>query len=113
MTSRWYHIISLAGMSMLLAACPAERFRHEKYDCNSSSFDLQSIVVNDAEVGAEVTVIGYSGERVAMITSITDQSIELDTNTQPIKIDRETGKIRVYRGKRFTILACKVTVFTM
>ncbi len=113
MTSRWHQIISLGGIGMLLAACPAERFRHEKYDCNSSSFDLQSIVVNDAEVGAEATVIGYSSERVAMITSIDDQSIELDTNTQLIIINRETGKIQVYRGKRFTILACKVTVFTM
>ena len=39
-----------------LAACPAERFRHEKYVCKSVSFDLDSIIVNDTDIGGEVKI---------------------------------------------------------
>jgi hypothetical protein len=55
-----------------LAACPAERFRHEKYLCKSVSFDLESIIVNDTNIGGEVKIIGYGSEKTATIKAISD-----------------------------------------
>ena len=53
-----------------LAACPAERFRHEKYVCKSVSFDLDSIIVNDTDIGGEVKIIGYGKDQCLSPASI-------------------------------------------
>ena len=48
------------AMAFGLAACPAERFRHEKYVCKSVSFDLDSIIVNDTDIGGEVKLLAMA-----------------------------------------------------
>ena len=57
-----------------LAACPAERFRHEKYVCKSVSFDLESIIVNDTNIGGEVKIIGYGNDTTGIIKDVSDDS---------------------------------------
>ena len=57
-----YHIGKTAiwfAIAFGLAACPAERFRHEKYVCKSVSFDLESIIVND-------TILAVKSKSLAM-----------------------------------------------
>ena len=96
-----------------LAACPAERFRHEKYVCRSVSFDLKSIIVNDTDIGGEVKIIGYSNDRTAMIKTISDDHIEIEANRMTLELDRNDGSVRIIRGNRYARLVCKRTIFTM
>jgi hypothetical protein len=96
-----------------LAACPAERFRHEKYVCKSVSFDLESIIVNDTDIGGEVKIIGYGNDRIAIIKAINDDHIEIEANRMRLKLDRNDGTVEIIRGSRYARLACKRSIFTM
>ena len=96
-----------------LAACPAERFRHEKYVCKSVSFDLESILVNDTDIGGEVKIIGYGNDRTAIIKAIDDDHIEIEANRMRLKLDRNDGTVEIIRGSRYARLACKRSIFTM
>jgi len=96
-----------------LTACPAERFRHEKYVCKSVSFDLESIIVNDTDIGGEVKIIGYGNDRTAIIKAINDDHIEIEANRMRLKLDRNDGTVEIIRGSRYARLACKRSIFTM
>ena len=96
-----------------LAACPAERFRHEKYVCKSVSFDLESIIVNDTDIGGEVKIIGYGNDRTAIIKAINDDHIEIEANRMRLTLDRNDGTVEIIRGSRYARLACKRSIFTM
>ena len=96
-----------------LAACPAERFRHEKYLCKSVSFDLESIIVNDTNIGGEVKIIGYGNDKIAIIKAISDDHIEIEASRMRLKLDRNDGSVRIARGNRYARLACKRSIFTM
>ena len=96
-----------------LAACPAERFRHEKYVCQSVSFDLESIIVNDTDIGGEVKIIGYGKDRTAIIKAINDDHIEIEASRMTLKLDRDDGSVRIVRGNRYAHLACKRSIFTI
>ena len=96
-----------------LAACPAERFRHEKYVCKSVSFDLESIIVNDTDIGGEVKIIGYGNDRIAIIKAINDDHIEIEANRMRLELDRNDGTVEIIRGSRYARLACKRSIFTM
>ena len=96
-----------------LAACPAERFRHEKYVCKSVSFDLESIIVNDTDIGGEVKIIGYGNDRTAIIKAISDDRIKIEANRIALELDRNDGSVRIIRGNRYARLACKRSIFTM
>jgi len=96
-----------------LAACPAERFRHEKYLCKSVSFDLESIIVNDTNIGGEVKIIGYGSEKTATIKAISDDHIEVEASRRNLELDRNDGSVKISRGTRFARLACERSIFTM
>ena len=96
-----------------LAACPAERFRHEKYVCKSVSFDLDSIIVNDTDIGDEVKIIGYGNDSTAIIKAINNNHIEIEDSRMALKLDRKDGSVRIIRGNRYAHLACKRSIFTM
>ena len=96
-----------------LAACPAERFRHEKYLCKSVSFDLESIIVNDTNIGGEVKIIGYGSEKTATIKAISDDHIEIEASRMNLELDRNDGSVKISRGTRFARLACERSIFTM
>ena len=103
----WYAI------AFALAACPTERFRHEKYVCKSVSFDLESIIVNDTDIGGEVKIIGYGNDRTAIIKAINDDHIEIEASRMRLKLDRNDGTVEIIRGTRYARLACKRSIFTM
>ena len=106
-TAIWFAVVCS------LAACPAERFRHEKYVCKSVSFDLESIIVNDTDIGGEVKIIGYGNDRVAIIKAINDDHIEIEASRMRLKLDRNNGTVEIIRGNRYARLVCKRSIFTM
>ncbi|MDA7560685.1 hypothetical protein N8860_02910 [Alphaproteobacteria bacterium] len=106
-TAIWFAIV------FGLAACPAERFRHEKYVCKSVSFDLESIIVNDTDIGGEVKIIGYHNDRIAIIKAISEDHIEIEASRMMLELDRNDGSVKISRGTRFARLACERSIFTM
>jgi hypothetical protein len=106
-TAIWFAIV------FGLAACPAERFRHEKYVCKSVSFDLESIIVNDTDIGGEVKIIGYHIDRIAIIKAISEDHIEIEASRMMLELDRNDGSVKISRGTRFARLACERSIFTM
>ena len=96
-----------------LIACPTERFRHEKYECNSGAFGISEIIFNDTSVGDMAKIIGYGTEKNVEILSSSKSAITTQMEDISIKIDRNTGLVRVKRGKHNAVLACSRSVFTM
>ncbi len=103
----------LLASAFALAACPAERFRHEKYVCNSVSFNIESIIVNETNIGGEVRIIGYSSEKTAVIKAISDDHVKIETSHIKLELDRNDGSVKISRGTRFAHLACERSIFTM
>ena len=113
MHQRLIHLMLLATCVVGLTACPTERFRHEKYECNSSAFGIAEIILNDTGVGDMAKIIGYGHEKPVMILSSSKSSITTKMDDIQIKIERDTGTVRVKRGNRYAVLTCSKSVFTM
>lgn len=96
-----------------LTACPTERFRHEKYQCNSGSFGIAAIILNDTGVGDDATIIGYGNEKTAEITASSASSVALKLDGGKLTIDRDSGEVTLKRGKRYIVMSCTKSVFTM
>ena len=113
MNRRLTHFILLATCCAALTACPTERFRHEKYECNSGAFGISEIILNDTNVGDMAKIIGYGHKKEVKILSSSKSSITTKIDDIHIEIERDTGTVRVKRGNRYTVLACSKSVFTM
>ena len=96
-------LLLLSGLS--LSACPTERFRHETYKCNSSSFDIAEIILNNTGVGDDATIVGYGGEKKVEILSSSRTAIGMTSGNVKIMIARETGNVTVKRGNRYALLS--------
>ncbi len=99
--------------SFVLTACPTERFRHEKYKCDNSSFGITEIIVNDTGVGDMAKIVSHGREQEVKILSSSKSSITTKMNDTTIEVERDTGTVRVKRGNRYAVLACSKSVFTM
>ena len=96
-----------------LTACPTERFRHEKYECNGGTYGISEIILNDTDVGDTLRIIAYGYEKELKILSSSKSSIITKMDDTRIEIERDTGTVRVKRGNRYVVLACSKSVFTM
>ena len=104
-------LLTICGVGLM--ACPTERFRHEKYECNSSAFGIAEIILNDTGVGDMAKIISYGHEKEVKILSSSKSSITTKMDDTRIEIERDTGTVRVKRGNRYAVLACSKSVFTM
>tara|TARA_B100000989_G_scaffold295394_1_gene276401 strand:+ start:358 stop:702 length:345 start_codon:yes stop_codon:yes gene_type:complete len=107
------HFLFLLLCGIGLTACPTERFRHEKYECNSGAFGIAEIIVNDTGVGDMAKIIGFGHEQEVKILSSSKSVITTRMDGTSIKIDRDTGTVKVKRGKHYAVLTCFKSVFTM
>ena len=112
-SSRFFKLSTVSLISLGLTACPAERFRHEKYLCHSPSLNLVEITVNKTAVGDAVTVTTSSGNAQGMITEANDNELQIDFAGQPIHINRQDAVITIFKNKRYARIKSKKTVFTM
>ena len=112
----WSRFVKLSAISLItagLTACPAERFRHEKYLCDRPSLNLTAITVNKTAVGDVVTVKTSKGDAQGTITEATENELQIDFAGQPIHISRQDAVITIFVNKRYAKIRCKKTVFTM
>ena len=111
--SRFVKLSAISLITLGLTACPAERFRHEKYLCHSQSLNLAEITVNKTAVGDTVTVTTSKGNALGTITEASKNALQIDFAGQLIHINRQDAAIRIYKNKRYAKIKCKKTVFTM
>ena len=110
---RQAHLLLLFICGFGLTACPTERFRHEKYECNSGAFGISEIIFNETGVGDMAKIIGHGTEKNVEILSSSKSVITTKMKDISIKIYRDTGTVRVNRGKHYAVLTCSKSVFTM
>ena len=113
MQRRLAQLLLLTACCAGLTACPTERFRHEKYKCNSGAFNIAEIIINDTSVGDMISIIGYDREKKVTILSSSKSIITTEMDDNNININRDTGTVRVKRGNHYAVLACAKSVFTM
>ena len=111
--SRFVKLSTISLISLGLTACPAERFRHEKYLCHNHSMNLAEIIVNKTTVGDTVTVTTSRGDAPGTITEASEKELHIDFAGQPIHIDRLNAVITIFKNKRYAKIKCKKTIFTM
>ncbi|MGC6496479.1 MAG: hypothetical protein ACON4I_01060 [Candidatus Puniceispirillaceae bacterium] len=106
--------LALLTIGVGLAACDdLTRFEQERYECNLNRQGLLEIDMRSTKTGDEVTVT-FSDETVAaVIMESSDSTFTLAKDNLIMRIDRESGTIRMTRGTRFVNIACTRTVFRM
>jgi len=97
-----------------LAACDdLTRFEQERYECSLNSQGLAEVDMRSTSAGDQVTVT-FSDETItAVIMESSDSKFTLAKDNLIMRIDRESGTIRMTRGTRYINIACTRTVFRM
>ena len=106
--------LALLAVGVGLAACDdLTRFEQERYECNLNRQGLLEVDMRSTRTGDEVTVT-FSDETVAAVIMESNDSIfTLAKENLIMRIDRETGTIRMTRGTRYVNIGCTRTVFRM
>ena len=107
-------IALLVAASTLGAACDdLTRFKQERYECNSNRHGLAEIDFRSMEVGDEIGVGFADGTRNMLITESTDRNFTLTADELILRIDRNTGTVRLTRGSRYLNISCAKSEFRM
>ena len=109
----WMQRTTLILLITSLSACFPERFRHEKYDCSSSSGTIKAIVLSKAEVGNHAKIIDMTGEQAASVEKINSQEAILHFADRQIKVNRESGAITLIYGSKYKRMICEKSLFKM
>ena len=106
--------LTLLALGCGLAACDdLTRFKQERYECNLNMQGLVEVDMRSTSTGDQVTVT-FSDETVAaVILESSDSTFTLAKDNLIMRIDRESGTIRMTRGTRYINIACTRTVFRM
>lgn len=107
-------IVGFTALSIGLSGClNFERFRHEKYVCNSFNLDIAEIIIRRAKAGKIVLISGFERDREGLIVNISETDAVVEVDGLKLMIDREAGSVSAIRGKRYYKLSCKQTIFTI
>ncbi len=107
-------VVGFIILAMGLSGClNFERFRHEKYVCNSYDLDIEEIIIRRAKAGKTVVIDGFKRDREGLIAGISETDAVIEVDGLKIMIDREEGAVSALRGKRYYKLSCKQTIFTI
>ena len=106
--------LALLAVGVGLAACDdLTRFEQERYECSLNRQGLVEVDMRSTSTGDQVTVT-FSDETVAaVILESSDSTFTLAKDNLIMRIDRESGTIRMTRGTRYINIACTRTVFRM
>ena len=106
--------LALLALGCGLAACDdLTRFEQERYECNLNMQGLVEVDMRSTSTGDQVTVT-FSDETIAaVIMESNDSTFTLVKDNLIMRIDRESGTIRMTRGTRYVNIACTRTVFRM
>ena len=106
--------LAVLALGVGLTACDdLTRFEQERYECNLNRQGLIEVDMRSTSIGDEV-IVTFSDETVAaIIMESSDSDFTLAKDNLIMRIDRESGTIRMTRGTRYVNIACTRTVFRM
>lgn len=106
--------LALLVVGFGLAACDdLLRFEQERYECSLNMQGLVEVDMRSTSTGDKVTVTFSDKTVAAVILESSDSAFTLAKDNLIMRIDRETGTIRMTRGTRYINIACTRTVFRM
>lgn len=107
-------LLPVAAAACLLAGCDGlTRFEQERYECGYNPDGLVEIDFRDFKTGTETTVI-FTDKTVKMpIIESSDERITLAAPGLIVRVDRESGTIRLTRGTRYRNVKCTKSKFRM
>ena len=106
--------VGFTALAIGLSGClDFERFRHEKYVCNSYKLDIVEIIIRRAKPGKTVMILGFKRDRKGLIAGISETDAVIKVDGLKLMIDREAGSVSALSGKRYYKLSCKQTIFTI
>ena len=104
----------LVAASFPLAGCDEmTRFKQERYECGNNPNGLVEIDFRDFKKGANVTVTFTDGSMTMPIIESSDERFTLVGQGLILRVDRESGAIRLTRGTRYLNVKCKKSKFRM
>ncbi|MDA7599575.1 hypothetical protein N8835_06060 [Alphaproteobacteria bacterium] len=107
-------ILGLGLSVMLLSSCDEmTRFQQESYACGYNPTGIYEIVLRSTKVGDDAVVTTNKGEEAMEIIFADDSSFILEIDGTILRINRDTGGIKVTRGTRYRNLTCEKAVFKM
>ena len=106
--------VMLFAAGCLLAGCDdLTRFEQERYECGYNPDGLVEIDFREFKKGAETAVV-FDDETVTMsIIESSDARFTLAGPRLIIRVDRESGTIRLTRGSRYRNVKCTKSKFRM
>ena len=112
--SAFRQLLPVVATGCLLAGCDGlTRFEQERYECGSNPDGLVEIDLRDFKKGAKTSVF-FTDETVEMpIIEISDERMTLAGPGLMVRVNRETGIIRLTRGTRYRNVKCKKSKFRM
>ena len=106
--------LALLVVGFGLAACDdLLRFEQERYECSLNMQGLVEVDMRSTSTGDQVTLTFSDKTVAAVILESSDSAFTLAKDNLIMRIDRETGTIRMTRGTRYINIACTRTVFRM
>lgn len=105
---------ALATVGLLVSGCDdLTRFKQERYECNGNRHGLVEIDFRSMEVGDEIAVGFSDGTKTMLITESTDRNFTLTKDNLILRIDRQSGTVRLTRGSRYLNISCAKSEFRM
>ena len=104
----------LVAAGCLFAGCDdLTRFNQERYECGYNPDGLVEIDLREFKEGSQATVT-FTDEAVTMpIVESNDDRFTLTSPGLIVRIDRESGTIRLTRGSRYRNVKCTKSKFRM
>lgn len=100
--------------TLILAGCyDLTRFKQERYECGQNANGLVEIDLRDFDKGSEATVTFTDETRTMKIVESTDDRFTLTDESLIIRVDRDTGTVRLTRGSRYRNVKCTKSEFHM
>lgn len=108
------YLAAILVAGSILAGCDDfSRFKQERYECNQNRHGLVEMDFRSTKIGDEVATIFTSGTVMATIAESTDTTFTLIKDKIIIRIDRESGAVRMTKGTRYSSITCEKTIFKM
>ena len=106
--------VPLLTASCILSGCyDLTRFKQERYECGQNPNGLVEIDFRDFKAGSEATVT-FTDETLTMkIIESSDDRFTLADDSLIVRVDRDTGTIRLTRGSRYRNVKCTKSEFHM
>ena len=108
------HCLVFALCLPMIAGCDLlTRFHQELYKCPLNPTGIIEVDFRAFKIGDEAKLFFTDKTVTANIIESTDDALSVQKDNLIVRVDRNSGIVRLTRGSRFTNVRCTKTVFKM